>query len=95
MTIARHDARLQICCNTCPAAYPNTYAAEDFSVMVADAKAAGWIIRKAGAARDEADTSDLFGRPPRVAGGKPADPYTHTCPACASPAPATLFNPET
>ena len=86
MTIARLGSRLQVCCDSCPASYPNTYLAEDFAVMVADAKTGGWIIRKAGPARADGDTSDLFGRPPRVA-GKPAreEPYTHTCPECANP----------
>jgi hypothetical protein len=95
MTIARHDGRLQVCCDACPSSYPNTYAAEDFPVMIADAKAAGWIVRPAGPQRDSRDTSDLFGSAPRVAGRTPPDRFTHTCPACASPAPATLFNPET
>ncbi|AZN71981.1 hypothetical protein D5400_12475 [Georhizobium profundi] len=87
MSIARHDQRMQINCDACPAAYPNTYAEEDFRVMVADAKAAGWIVRKipaAGAAGHDRDTSDLFGKPPRIAGGAKAQSYTHTCPSCAS-----------
>lgn len=90
MSIARHGARLQICCDTCPASYPNTYEAADFTVMVADAKAGGWIIRKAQPKADIRDTSDLFGSAPRIA-GKPAreEPYTHTCPACANPMPAS------
>lgn len=89
MTIARHGALMQVCCDTCPASYPNTYAGEDFGVMIADAKAAGWLIRKAAPPRGNADTSDLFGRPPRVA-GKPRreEPYTHTCPNCANPPPS-------
>lgn len=87
MSIARHDTRLQVCCDSCPASYPNTYAVEDFNVMVADAKTAGWIIRRAGPRRDDGDTSDLFGKPPRVAGARREEPYTHTCPACADPIP--------
>lgn len=87
MSITRHDQRMQITCNACHAAYPNTYEEEDFRVMVADAKAAGWIVRKIPAAaaggRDH-NTSDLFGKAPRRAGGEKAEPYTHTCPACAS-----------
>ena len=90
MTIARHDGQLQICCDSCPASYPNSYAAEDFGVMVSDAKAAGWVIRKAQQKGDARDTSDLFGRAPRIA-GKPAreEPFAHTCPACARPLPAS------
>lgn len=80
--IERHDNRNQVCCDTCPASYPNTYADEDWSVMIADAKTAGWVIRQlkppAGA-----DTSDLFGEPPRIAGRARPQRYTHTCPACA------------
>jgi hypothetical protein len=82
MSIARHDGRLQVCCDTCPAAYPNTYAAEDFGVMIADARAAGWAIRKL-APQPRNDTSDLFGRPPRIAGNAGRqEPYSHACPVC-------------
>lgn len=88
MTIARHGLRLQVTCDTCHTSYPHAYAAEDFAVMVADAKTAGWLIRKAGPQRDHRDTSDLFGTAPRIAGSKPAEPYTHTCPDCANPAQA-------
>lgn len=90
MSIVRHGARLQICCDSCPASYPNTYEAEDFGVMVADAKTAGWIIRKAAPKADDRDTSDLFGGAPRIA-GKAAreEPFTHTCPACARPLPTS------
>lgn len=80
--IARDEGRMQVCCDSCPASYPNTYAEEDFAVMIQDAKAAGWSIRKAipdGA--PEKDTTDLFGSAPKIAGRK-SDPYTHTCPAC-------------
>lgn len=88
MTIARHDGWLQVCCDSCPASYPNTYAAEDFAVMVADAKAAGWrVVRRQLPA--EPDTAGLFGRAPRIAGlRRQPEPYTHTCPACLAPAPA-------
>lgn len=84
MSIARHHGRMQIVCDHCPASYPNTYAAEDFAAMIADANAAGWIIRKrqVDPSRDR-DTSDLFGKTPRIAGGKKPEPYTHTCPSCA------------
>lgn len=85
MSIARANGRLQVCCDSCPASYPNTYLAEDFSVMIADAKVAGWVIRKAVPARDDSGTADLFGSAPRIAGAKPDEPYTHTCPDCANP----------
>jgi hypothetical protein len=90
MSIVRHGARLQVCCDSCPAAYPNTYEAEDFTVMVTDAKTAGWLIRKAKPKADGQDTFDLFGSAPRIA-GKPArdEPYTHTCPNCARPLPTS------
>lgn len=84
MSIARHDGRLQVCCDTCPAAYPNTYAADDFAVMTSDAKAAGWSIRKL-TLPPRRDTSDLFGAAPRIAGSaKRHEPYAHTCPDCAA-----------
>lgn len=90
MSIARSGARLQVCCDACPASYPNTYEAGDFSVMILDARAAGWIIRKAMPKAGDRDTSDLFGSAPRIA-GKPAreEPYTHTCPSCARPLPTS------
>lgn len=85
MSIAEHDDRLQVCCDACPASYPNTYARADFDVMIADAKAGGWRVRKVSAdvGRDHG-TSDLFGRAPRIAGARRHDPYSHTCPACAA-----------
>lgn len=88
--IARHGSRMQVCCDACPASYPNTYEVENFSVMIADARAAGWVIRKAAPKGDARDTADLFGKAPRVA-GKAAreEPYTHTCHACARPLPTS------
>lgn len=86
MSITREDGRMQICCDSCPASYPNTYAADDFDVMVADARTAGWTIRRAPVdpGRDR-DTSDLFGAKPRLARQSPRrEPYTHTCPSCAA-----------
>lgn len=85
--IARHETRLQICCDRCPASYPNTYEAEDFRVMIADAKTAGWKIAMAPLPKPARDTSDLFGAAPRIAGkasAEPEQPYTHTCPDCAA-----------
>lgn len=84
MSIARHSGRLQVCCDTCPASYPNTYAAEDFAVMISDAKTGGWEIRKL-TLPPRRDTSDLFGAAPRIAGNaKRQEPYAHTCPDCAA-----------
>lgn len=83
MSIARHEGRMQVCCDNCPASYPNTYIEQDFSVMVADAKAAGWTIRKMMPARDR-DTSDLFKAPPRIAGRSRSEPFSHACPQCAA-----------
>lgn len=91
--IAREGNLTQVCCDSCPASYPNTYADEDFAVMIADARTAGWIIRKALPAGGQ-DTSDLFGRPPKVAGTARPQPYTHTCPACASAGPKPLYAKE-
>lgn len=48
MTIEALDRERQVCCDGCPASYPNTYGADDFDVMIADAKAAGWMITKRG-----------------------------------------------
>lgn len=84
--IESHEGRNQVVCDSCPRSYPNTYAAEDFAVMISDAKTAGWLIRKAPPARDEGDTAELFAAPPKLAkspGARP-QPYTHTCPDCAA-----------
>ncbi len=80
--IERHEGRQQVICDTCPASYPNTYADEDFRVMIADAKTAGWRITKiiADASRGRG-TADLFGSAPRVA-GKEQQAYLHACPDC-------------
>ena len=85
MSIERKNGKLQVCCDTCPATYPNTYAAEDFAVMIAAAKTGGWIIQKAGPASADASTEDLFGSTPRIAGKPAAERFTHTCPSCANP----------
>ncbi|WP_157014865.1 hypothetical protein [Mesorhizobium xinjiangense] len=81
--IVREEGKNQICCDTCPSSYPNTYADEDFAVMIADAKTAGWSIRKVtdNLERDD-DTSDLFGTARRIAGKAERQPYSHTCPDC-------------
>jgi hypothetical protein len=82
--IERVDGRNQVCCDSCPASYPNTYADDDFAVMVSDAKTAGWLFRPVKPKADK-DTSDLFGKAPRIAGNAKPQPYTHTCPACQQP----------
>lgn len=84
--IERADNLNQVCCDTCPASYPNTYADEDFGAMIADAKTAGWMIRPVRPEPDKHDTTDLFGSAPRVAGSAKAQRYAHTCPSCARPA---------
>ncbi|QPC87386.1 hypothetical protein GA830_12030 [Mesorhizobium sp. NBSH29] len=83
MTIAHHENRNQVTCDTCPASYPNTYAADDWSAMIADAKVAGWSIRKTMPAALDRDTSDLFGAAPRMAGSDKPQTHIHTCPDCA------------
>lgn len=90
MTIEHHEGRCQVCCDRCPGAYPNAYAREDFDVMIADARTAGWKIVKARVDPGEGeDTDDLFaGRQPtgapRIAGRRPRQGYLHICPDCWS-----------
>jgi len=45
MSIERHAGRRQIVCD-CGMAQRNTYAADEFDVMVSDAKAEGFVIEK-------------------------------------------------
>jgi hypothetical protein len=45
MTVEKHAGRQQIVCE-CGMSQPQTYAADDFAIMVVDAKADGWIIAK-------------------------------------------------
>lgn len=86
MTIETHDGRTQVACDSCPASYPNTYAAEDFAVMIADARTGGWVIRRARAPAGDEGTTGLFGSKPRLArkDGEQPQPYTHACPECAT-----------
>ncbi|RUM97882.1 hypothetical protein EET67_09690 [Pseudaminobacter arsenicus] len=89
MSIVRHEGLQQITCDSCPAAFGETYADEDFGQMIADVKAARWLVRPvnaAAAARNDRSTQDLFGSAPRIAGGKAQQKFTHTCPACAKAA---------
>lgn len=84
MSIERDGKAMQICCDTCPASFPDNFDADAFREMIAAAKAAGWRIEKRNLAttRDR-DTTDLFGKPPQIAAGKAVETYTHTCPSCA------------
>jgi len=82
MTIANHEGRSQICCDTCPAGLP-LRDPETFPAMVERAKAVGWQVQKVQPKPDKS-TSDLFGAKPRIA-GKADQPFTHTCPSCAKP----------
>lgn len=78
--IERDGDRQQIVCDTCPAALA-PYPAEEFRTMIADAKAAGWVITQSRPA-DDRDTAELFGAAPRIAGNAKKQPYTHACPDC-------------
>ncbi len=83
MTIETHDGRTQVTCNHCPASYPNTYARDDFDVMIADARTAGWRIVKAKVDPVNGEgTVDLFGTAPKLAVRKPKQGFVHTCPNC-------------
>lgn len=80
------DDKVQIVCDECPASFAKPYDGEDFAIMVADARAAGWLIVKKPPA--PAGAPDLFGpdaRPPRIAGQEKPQPFTHTCPTCRNP----------
>ncbi|MCV0379030.1 hypothetical protein [Nitratireductor sp.] len=83
MTIETHDGRTQVTCDHCPTCYPNTYAREDFDVMIVDALTAGWRIVKAkiDPANGEG-TVELFGTAPKVANRKPKQDFVHICPSC-------------
>ncbi|WP_297562620.1 hypothetical protein [Nitratireductor sp.] len=71
MTIETHDGRTQVTCDHCPASYPNTYARDDFGVMIADARTAGWRIVKVKVDPANGEgTAELFGQASRIAGAK-------------------------
>lgn len=44
--IEHHAGRQQLVCNGCDFAHPKTYERDEFDVMIADARAAGWAIQK-------------------------------------------------
>lgn len=49
MTIVRHEGKLQVTCDACPATYRRTYDSDDFDILREDILADGWKIeRKAG-----------------------------------------------
>lgn len=87
--IIRHVGLQQITCDSCPAAFLQTYSDEDFAEMIRDVKAVGWLVRPvaaASAARNDRSTQDLFGTAPRIASGKAPQKFTHICPSCAKAA---------
>lgn len=45
MTIERSASRIQISCDSCPAS-TDTYDADDFQIMMTDARAQGWTAAK-------------------------------------------------
>lgn len=42
MTLLREDHQVELVCDACDEAWPVVYAAEDFEILLTDAKAAGW-----------------------------------------------------
>lgn len=46
MTIERYRGQSQITCDDCGESQPRTYEADEFDVMVADAKRDGWRMQK-------------------------------------------------
>ena len=46
MSVEHHAGRRQLVCNGCDVAHPKTYERDEFDVMIADAKAAGWTIAR-------------------------------------------------
>lgn len=85
MTVLHHEGQVELCCDHCPAVWPHIHAEEDFRVMIADAKAAGWRIRKidaAAAALRDSETADLFGGQGRCEEKAEHQSFTHECPSC-------------
>ena len=86
--IESHDGKVQMVCDACPASFARPYDDEDFAIMEADARAAGWRIEKQLAPARQ-DGPGLFDRAPQIARSpttqKPQG-YTHTCPACRAAA---------
>lgn len=46
MSVEHHAGRQQLVCNGCDTAHGKTYERDEFDVMLADAKAAGWTFAK-------------------------------------------------
>lgn len=42
MTLLREDGQVELVCDVCDEAWPETHDAEDFEILLADAKADGW-----------------------------------------------------
>ncbi|SMD18254.1 hypothetical protein [Rhizobium sp. RU36D] len=42
MSIVRHEGRMQVTCDSCPATYRRTYKVEDFDVLIADITSEEW-----------------------------------------------------
>lgn len=42
MTLMRHEGRVELICDAGDEAWPEIHDAEDFEILLADAKAAGW-----------------------------------------------------
>jgi hypothetical protein len=42
MSLIRHEGQIELICDAGDEAWPETHAAEDFEILLADAKAAGW-----------------------------------------------------
>jgi len=42
MTLIREESQVELVCDPCDQPWPKTHAAEDFEILLADAKASGW-----------------------------------------------------
>lgn len=46
MSIEKYGFAREMVCDICQSGFGTTYPADDFDIMIKDAKEAGWIIRK-------------------------------------------------
>jgi hypothetical protein len=46
MTLIKHEGKMQITCDACPATYRRTYAEEDFKILLQDIKDEQWKIER-------------------------------------------------
>lgn len=46
MTVEHHAGRIQLVCDACDTAQPTSYERDEWDVMIADAKAAGWSVAR-------------------------------------------------